>query len=103
MNVRWTVLLAACTAVVHHISVVLDLRLDQVHVAPQIQNNQMQQIENPQFLEQARNFYQRKTYTAASPIGDPSTSCPPTPCVAPQQRSGARAGWSREMIDFFSE
>ena len=45
-------------------SVTLDLRQDQLQAAPQIQNNQMQMLQDPKFLEQARNFYQPKTYTA---------------------------------------
>ena len=49
-------------------SVVLDLRPDQLRVAPQIQDNQWQMLQNPQFLEQARSFYQPRTYTAARPI-----------------------------------
>ncbi len=64
----------------HRQSVLLDLRPDQLHAAPQIQNNQWQMLQNPQFLEQARNFYhiEAYTYTAARPIDNASAMSPPS-------------------------
>ena len=62
----------------HRQSVVLDLRPDQMRAAPQIQNNQWQMLQNPQFLQQARDFYQIRTYYAARPIDDPSAPPPPS-------------------------
>ena len=58
----------------HRQSLVLDLRPDQVRAAPQIQNNQWQMLQNPHFLQQARDFYQIRTYYAARPIDDPSAA-----------------------------
>ena len=58
----------------HRQSVVLDLRPDQLHAAPQIQNDQWQMLQNPQFLDQARNFYQVRTYTTARPIDNTSAT-----------------------------
>ena len=87
----------------HRQSVVLGLRADQVRAAPQIQNNQWQMLQNPQFLQEARNFYQIRTYYAARPIDNPSPpsvpSVPSTPCpliqyVVPQpcRRTGRTPG-----------
>ncbi len=53
-------------------SVVLDLRPDQLRAAPQIQTNQWQMLQNPEFLQEARNFYQIRTYYAARPIDNSS-------------------------------
>ena len=86
--------------------VVLDLRPDQLAASPQIRNNQWQMLQDPQFLERARNFYQPRTYTAARPIDNPSTPCPPMPCpVAPPcTNSGdSYSGWPQSLIDFSSE
>ena len=55
----------------HRQSVVLDLRPDQLHSAPQIQNSNWQVLQNPLFLAEARTFYhisQPVPYTAARPI-----------------------------------
>ena len=44
-------------------------------------------LQNPQFLEQARQFYQIRTYTAVRPIENPSVASQPAspPCyLAPQ-------------------
>jgi len=88
-------------------SVVLDRRPDQLRVAPQIQNDQWQLLENPQFLEQARNFYQIRTYySAARPIENPSSPSLPTqptmpaPCVV---LPSADAGLPQDLIDFYNE
>ena len=64
-----------------------------------------------QFLEQARNFYQAKTYTAARPIDNPSTPgppipvvCPPIPCFVPQPCMGyMNSGWTHELDEFSEE
>ncbi|MGO8747532.1 MAG: PRC-barrel domain-containing protein [Thermoguttaceae bacterium] len=94
----------------HRQSVVLDLRPDQLRAAPQIQNDEWQVFQNPQFLEKACNFYQIRTYTAARPIDTPSVPrmpSSPAPCPVPQPcvNSGdpAWAGWSEQMIEFSSE
>ncbi len=95
----------------NHQSVTLDLRPDQLRAAPQIQNNQWQMLQNRQFLEQARNFYQAKTYTAARPIDNPSTPgppipvvCPPIPCFVPQPCMGyMNSGWTHELDEFSEE
>ncbi len=99
----------------HRQSVVLGLRADQVRAAPQIQNNQWQMLQNPQFLQEARNFYQIRTYYAARPIDNPSPpsvpSVPSTPCpliqyVVPQPCANWAdpwAGWTQEQIEFAEE
>ena len=95
----------------HRQSVALNLRQDQLRAAPQIQNNQWQMLQNPKFLEQARNFYQIRTVSAARPVDNPSTPCPPIPCVVPQPRRCAvsqpredpYAGWPQSLIDFYNE
>ena len=89
-------------------TVVLDLRPDQVGTAPQIQNNQWQMLQNAQFLEQARNFYQIRTYTAARPIDNPSvlsmpTANPEIPYVAIPPCGNYRSGWTQEMEEFSEE
>ena len=62
----------------HRQSVVLDLQPDQLPAAPQIRNDQWDVLQNPQFLDQARNFYHVMTYTAAHPIDNPSArACRP--------------------------
>jgi hypothetical protein len=99
----------------HRQSVTLNLRPDQVRAAPQIQSGQRQMLENPQFLEQARNFYQIKTYTVARPIDNssmPAPSLPSTamatpsipPCVVPPPCStSVDSGWTRDLEDFYNE
>ena len=89
---------------------VLDLRAEQVRAAPQAQNNLGQMLQNPQFLEQARNFYQVRTYTAARPIEAASMPCPPPPDLVlpplPPCLCGYRdsyAGWPQSLIHFSSE
>ena len=91
----------------NHQSVMLDVRPENLHAAPQIQNNQWQVLQNPQFLEQARNFYQSGTYTAARPIEvPPSLPSPsvepamPPPCVNPVD---AGSGLPQDLIDFYGE
>ena len=92
-------------------SVALDLRPDQLSAAPQIRDNQWQVLQNPQFREQARNFYHGTTYTVAHPIDyavarpidEPIAVCPPPPCVPTPCPADPWAGWSQEMIDFSSE
>ena len=61
------------------VAVVLDLLPDQLRAAPQIQNDQWQMLQNPQFLERVSNFYQIRTYTAARPIDNAGM---PAPCHA---------------------
>jgi hypothetical protein len=107
----------------HRQTVVLDLRPDQVRSAPQIQNNQWQMLQNPQFLQQARDFYQIRTYSAARPIGDanapPTSSAPPTPVmpyyppvqyvvpqpcfVPPPCWNSGDPGWTQELDEFSQE
>jgi hypothetical protein len=91
---------------------VLDLRPDQLAAAPQIRNNQMQMLQNPQFLEQARNFYQVRTYTAASPIETPSlpaaasAPCPPVLPLLPPPCAcfgNPYCDWPQSLLDFSSE
>jgi len=94
-------------------SVVLDLRPDQVAAAPQIQSNQWQMLQNTQFLEQARNFYQIRPYTAARPIEGPPSApsavnmAVPVPMiqfVAPQPCwNNYGSGWTHEMEEFSQE
>ncbi len=94
----------------HRLSVVLDLRPDQMRAAPQTQSAQSQMLQNPQFLEQARSFYQVRTYTAARPIEAAGMPCPPLPDLVlpplPPCLCGYRdsyAGWPQSLIDFSSE
>jgi sporulation protein YlmC with PRC-barrel domain len=85
----------------HHPSVVLDLRPDRLRAAPQIQNGQWQMLQNPQFLEQARSFYQVRTYYAARPIDNATL---PAPYLAPQPNAtSAGSGWTRELEGFYNE
>jgi sporulation protein YlmC with PRC-barrel domain len=95
-------------------SVVLDLRADQIGAAPQIQNNQWQLLQNAQFLQQARGFYQAQTYTAARPIDAPPSmpAAPPAQMmaapmiqfVAPQPCwNRGDPGWTHEMEEFSQE
>ncbi len=98
------------------LSVVLNLRPDQVRAAPQIGNNQWQMLQNPQFLQQARDFYQVKTYYAARPIENPSVASPPSvpapaiqyvvpqPCIVPQPSMNSTDPWAGdEAMKEFSE
>jgi len=105
----------------HRQSVVLDLRPDQLRSAPQIQNSQWQMLQNPQFLAQARDFYQIKTYTAARPIDQPSTgastaaapvTAPPTVIYPPPVQYFVApppclpyygSPWTQELDDFSEE
>ena len=66
-------------------------------------------LQNPQFLEQARNFYQVKAYYAARPIengGVPSlppaspTSVMPQPCVNPANNTN---DLPQDLVDFYNE
>ena len=84
-------------------SVVLDLRQDQMATAPQIQNNQWQLLQNAQFLEQARNFYQIKTYAAVRPVANPRPSAPVIQYAAPQPCLCADSGWSHDLQEFSQE
>ncbi len=77
-------------------SVVLDLRPEHLRTAPQIQNNQLQALQNPQFLEQARDFYGPMPYTAARPID--SANPPP-----PRSPAESESGWTQDLIDFYNE
>ena len=66
----------------------MNIQLDQLAAAPQIQNNQWQVLRNQQFRDQVRSFYHVfKTYTVARPIVNPSapsTAVPATASAAPQ-------------------
>ena len=73
----------------HRLSVALDLRPDQFACA-QIQSNQWQMLQNPQFLQQARDFYQIKTYYAARPIENPSPPVSTIQYTAPRRTSCPR-------------
>ncbi len=89
-------------------SVVLYLRPDQVGTAPQIHNNQWQMLQNAEFLAQARNFYQIRTYTAARPIDNPSGPSMPVPgsmiqYVVPQPCWNYDSGWTHELEEFSEE
>jgi sporulation protein YlmC with PRC-barrel domain len=88
----------------HRRSVLLDLRPDQLRAAPQIQNDQWEMLQNPQFLEEARNFYQIRTYTAARPIDSPSATSMPAPSLAPQPCVNSEgSGWTPDLEGFYSE
>ena len=85
----------------HRQSVLLDLRPDQLHAAPQIRDDQWEMLQNPQFLDQARNFYQVGTYTASVRLTPPSL---PPPSLAPQPSvTLADSGWTRDLEDFYKE
>jgi hypothetical protein len=61
-------------------------------------------LQNPKFLEQARNFYQARTYTAAPPVDNPSPSSLPPAVPQPCVNSVAPAsGWTQDLIDFYNE
>ena len=96
----------------HRQSVVLDLRPDQLPDAPQIQNDKRAMLQNPQFLEQARNFYQGRTYTVARPIdnaGLPSLAKVPNmparnPVPQPSENfADTRSGLPQGLVDFYNE
>lgn len=111
-------------------SVVINRRPEQLRSAPQIQNNQWQMLQNSQFREQVRNFYQVTAYYAARPIDNSSMPAPSLPsvpnippstmvtpimqpsmpmmqfsmpayCPAPQR--SADSGWSRDLDGFYNE
>jgi hypothetical protein len=88
----------------HRQSVVLDLRPEQLRAAPQTGSDEAKMIQNPQFLAQARNFYQG-TYTVARPIDKPSLPSPPALPAAP--RPSARiadwSGWPQNLVDLYNE
>jgi sporulation protein YlmC with PRC-barrel domain len=77
-------------------SVVLDLRSENMHVAPSIRDNDWRVLQNPQFLQEARNFYGPVTYTVGRPIEN--ASLPPCPTT-----SEPDSGWPQDLIDFFNE
>jgi len=83
----------------NHQTVQLDLRPDRLQAAPQIRNNEVQMLRNPQFLQQARDFYQPRTYTAARPIdnADLPPMLPPCPLAGPD------SGWSADLDGFYNE
>ena len=88
-------------------SAVLDLRPDQLHAVPQIQANKREMLQNPQFLEQARSFYQPRTYTAARPIDNqvqvnPSMVPLPPPCPMPAPYVDS-SGLTPALDDFYNE
>ena len=90
----------------HRQTVVLDLRPGQLPAAPQMQNDQWQMLQNPQFLDQARNSYQVKTYTtAASPIEEMSP--PSLPATSPVTAYGSpplHGIWiAADLEDFYNE
>jgi len=61
-------------------------------------------LENQQFLQQARNFYQIRTYyTAARPIENMSPPILPVPAAAPPTASSSESGWPQDQIDFYNE
>jgi hypothetical protein len=68
-------------------SFVLDLQPAQLRQAPRISNDQWAMLQNPQFLEQVRNFYQPREYTTARPVesmGPPDVFIAPAPFLVPQ-------------------
>jgi hypothetical protein len=77
--------------------ITLDLRPEHLQSAPQIRNSQWQVLQNPQFLEDARNFYQPRTYVAARPI-DNATMPPPCPPTV-----NSEPDWSRDLNGFYNE
>ena len=83
----------------HRQSVLLDLRPDQLHAVPQIRDDQWEMLQNPQFLDQARNFYQVGTYTAFRPIEVPPSPAEPARC-APAVRE-LRGRWIAAGPDRF--
>ena len=102
---------------------VLDLSGDQLRAAPKIQNNQWQMLQDRKFLEQARAFYQPRTYTAARPIDEatpppnppsapsvrsnvqsaPPCLCLPAPCFIAPPCCGCGCDWPQSLVDFSSE
>jgi hypothetical protein len=118
--VPFSALRVSRTASDNRLSAVLDLRPDQMRAAPQTQGNVAELLRNPQFLEQARSFYQVRTYTAARPIETPNelpplvpaaatAPCPPIPYLAPAPcpcwpRFGSSYDcWPESLVDFSSE
>lgn len=104
-------------------SVTLNLPPDKSSAAPQIQYKQWQLLQNPEFLDQVRNFYQiRAAYYAGSPgtsaMNAPSTPVPmvspappayyvapsPPACYAePRQSTDSGDGLTQDQEDFYNE
>ena len=87
----------------HRQTVVLDLRPDQFHAAPQIKNDQWQMLQSPQFLDQARDFYQVGTYTAARPIEEMSPPSLPPPCPVTQPYANSGDDLPPDLEEFYNE
>jgi sporulation protein YlmC with PRC-barrel domain len=83
--VPYSILRASTNVADNRQSFMLDLRPDQLRMAPRIENNQWETIRSPQFLEQVRNFYQPREYTAARPIESASAPAPVLQYAAPPQ------------------
>jgi sporulation protein YlmC with PRC-barrel domain len=77
-------------------AVALDLRSENLHVAPSIHDNNLRVLQNPQFLEQARNFYGPAAYAVARPIEN--ATLPPCPTAAEPD-----TGWTQDLIDFYNQ
>jgi hypothetical protein len=109
MNTRWTVSLAAGTAVFLCGAVLATA------AEPSLGQNQTAMQSSPGVTQNltltgpTAHKPQTGTYTVARPIDQPeipSMTCPPVPCVVPQPcttSSDPWAGWSEEQIEFSSE
>ncbi len=101
--VPYQALRVSCNPADSRQSVVLDLRAERLRAAPQIQNGQWQVLQNPQFLEQARNFYRSGTYTAMRPIDTPP-SLPAQPVPQPSVNyANPGHGLPQDLVDFYNE
>jgi hypothetical protein len=94
--------------------VVLDLRPQQMPLAPQVASETASQLQDAGFLAQARDFYQVKTYSAARPIQTlaPATAAvpaaAPTPAIVPApcnqtQAQNPDSDWPEDLREFSSE
>jgi sporulation protein YlmC with PRC-barrel domain len=81
---------------------VLNLRAENIRVAPQIRDNQRQLLQNPFFMQQARDFYQVKTYTAARPITAPPVAAA-VPALPPCVSTSSNSDMPQDLIDFYNE
>ena len=83
-------------------SVMLNVRSDRLGNAPQLQKNEWQLLQNPQFLQQVRDYYQAGTYTVARPIESPN---PPAQYVAPPcvNYRNASSDLPQDLVDFYNE
>ena len=68
-------------------------------------------LQNAQFLEQARSFYQPTAYTAVRPVANANVPAPgpmiqylvPQPQAQPCLTTSRDSGWTHEMQEFSQE